>query len=88
MEFGVVWERGELRAFGAGILSSVGETASFREVEVQPADLVAMGHAGYDITHYQPVLYSWRSIEELHDELGALLDGFDDARYAALSPAA
>ncbi len=88
MEFGVVWERGELRAFGAGILSSVGETASFHDVEVRPADLVAMGRTRYDITHYQPVLYSWSSIGQLHDQLGALLDGFDDARYAALTAAA
>jgi phenylalanine-4-hydroxylase len=88
MEFGVVWERKELRAFGAGILSSVGETAAFRNVEVRPADLVAMGRSHYDITRYQPVLYSWTSMSHMHDEVASLLSNFDDVRYASMTKAA
>ena len=52
---------GELRAFGAGILSSVGETSSFRDADLRPVDLLAMGRADYDITRFQPVLYVWSS---------------------------
>jgi phenylalanine-4-hydroxylase len=88
MEFGVVWEGPELRAYGAGILSSVGETAGFAEADIRPADLVAMGRLDYDITQYQPVLYAWRAAAELHDELGRLLTGFDDARCQRLLRAA
>jgi phenylalanine-4-hydroxylase len=84
MEFGVVRESGELRAFGAGILSSVGETASFREADLRPVDFLAMGRAEYDITRFQPVLYVWSSPAELEDGLSGFLESFDDATPGAL----
>jgi phenylalanine-4-hydroxylase len=84
MEFGVIWEGPKLQAFGAGILSSVGETTSYRDAEVRPADLAGMVGATYDITRYQPVLYSWSSLSELHERLGRFLCQFDD-RAEALS---
>jgi phenylalanine-4-hydroxylase len=78
MEFGVVREDRELRAFGAGILSSVGETAGFRDADLRPVDFLAMGRAEYDITRFQPVLYVWSSPAELEDELSRFLESFDD----------
>ncbi len=84
MEFGVVYERGRPKAFGAGILSSVGETAGFGEAEVRPADFWAMGSAEYDITRLQPVLYSWPSPAALEDGLSSFLTSFDDSTPAAL----
>ena len=84
MEFGVVSEGGRLRAFGAGILSSVGETAAFGDVEVRPADFLAMGRADYDITRYQPILYSWPSPAAMEDGLSSFLASFDDSTPAAL----
>jgi phenylalanine-4-hydroxylase len=79
MEFGVVREGGELRAFGAGILSSVGETASFADADLRPANLLAMGRAEYDITRFQPVLYVWSSPAELEERLSRFLESYDDA---------
>jgi phenylalanine-4-hydroxylase len=84
MEFGVVREGKELKAFGAGILSSVGETASFRDADVRPVDFLAMGRAEYDITRFQPVLYCWSSPSELEDSLTAFLSAYDDSTPAAL----
>jgi phenylalanine-4-hydroxylase len=69
MEFAVVEEHGELRAYNAGILSSVGETESFQAATVRPVDLVEMGTLDYDITHYQPLLYRFSSPAELEDTL-------------------
>jgi phenylalanine-4-hydroxylase len=84
MEFGVVREGGELRAFGAGILSSVGETAGFRDADLRPVDFLAMGRAEYDITHFQPTLYVWSSPAELEDELSRFLESYSDATPALL----
>lgn len=84
MEFGVVREAGEIKAFGAGILSSVGETSSFRDADIRPVDFLAMGGAEYDITHFQPVLYCWPSPAALEDGLSSFLVAYDDTTPAKL----
>jgi phenylalanine-4-hydroxylase len=84
MEFGVVYEGSELKAFGAGILSSVGETAAFSEADVRPVDFLAMGNGLYDITRFQPVIYAWASAGELQEGLGRFLEGYDDSTPARL----
>ncbi|HEY3018834.1 MAG TPA: phenylalanine 4-monooxygenase [Solirubrobacteraceae bacterium] len=70
VEFGVVVEAGELRAYGAGILSSYGEIDEFRGMEHRPLDLAEMGTADYDITQYQPVLYRAESLDEVREVVG------------------
>jgi phenylalanine-4-hydroxylase len=78
LEFGVVAEDGELRAYGAGILSSSGEIAQFRAMELRPLDLRAMGTADYDITQYQPVLYRAESVAEIEAVVGGFFDTCTD----------
>jgi phenylalanine-4-hydroxylase len=78
LEFGVVVEDGELRAYGAGILSSYGELGEFRAMELRPLDLVEMGTADYDITHYQPVLYRAESVAEIESVVGGFFDTCTD----------
>jgi phenylalanine-4-hydroxylase len=70
LEFGIVHEDGEIRAYGAGILSSYGEIDEFRGMEHRPLDLAEMGTADYDITHYQPVLYLAESVDEVVEVVG------------------
>jgi phenylalanine-4-hydroxylase len=86
LEFGVVMENGEPQAYGAGLLSSFSEIELFRDAELRPFDIAAMGSLDYDITHYQPVLFVAPSCEEMIDVLGAFFASYDDttpARVAA-----
>ncbi|HWE33368.1 MAG TPA: phenylalanine 4-monooxygenase [Solirubrobacteraceae bacterium] len=84
LEFGVVEEDGELRAYGAGILSSYGEIEEFRGMSLRPIDIVEMGTADYDITAYQPVLYRAESIEEIVGVIGWFFGTCDDESIAEL----
>jgi phenylalanine-4-hydroxylase len=78
LEFGVVWEDGEVRAYGAGILSSYGEIDEFRGMEHRPIDLIEMGTADYDITQYQPVLYLAESVHEIVETVGGFFSTCTD----------
>ena len=82
LEFGVVHEDDEVRAYGAGLLSSYGEIQVFRDAEIREWDLAAMGTLEYDITQYQPVLFAAPSMEFVFEELTAFFDDFDDATPA------
>ncbi|MGH8900465.1 MAG: phenylalanine 4-monooxygenase [Egibacteraceae bacterium] len=84
MEFGVVWEDGEPKAYGAGILSSFGETAAYRNAELRPLDFAQMGSFTYDITRYQPVLFAAASMAHLVDALSGFFSTFDDDVHARL----
>jgi phenylalanine-4-hydroxylase len=78
LEFGVVVEDGELRAYGAGILSSYGEIGQFRAMQLRPLDLREMGTVDYDITRYQPVLYRAESVAEIEAVVGGFFDTCTD----------
>jgi phenylalanine-4-hydroxylase len=84
VEFGVVMEDGELRAYGAGILSSYGEIEEFRGMELRPLDLIEMGCADYDITQYQPVLYRAESLDEVREVVGGFFKYCTDESIAAM----
>lgn len=78
LEFGVIREHGEVKAYGAGILSSYGEMDEFGHMEIRPLDLAAMGTLVYDITAYQPVLFCAESLDQLDDVVGEFFDTVDD----------
>jgi len=84
VEFGVVVEDSELRAYGAGILSSYGEIEEFREMEHRPIDLVEMGTADYDITAYQPVLYRAECLDEVREVVGGFFRTCTDESIAEM----
>jgi phenylalanine-4-hydroxylase len=85
LEFGVAWENGDLRTYGAGLLSSYGEIEAFRDAEVRPFDVVAMGRQTYDITTYQPVLFAASSFGAMVGQLGEFFESYDDEQYARLT---
>jgi len=58
MEFGVVDQGGDLKAFGAGLLSSVGELGAFdTHATLQDWDLSLMSQTPFDPTQYQSTLF-------------------------------
>ncbi|MCU0302888.1 MAG: phenylalanine 4-monooxygenase [Thermoanaerobaculales bacterium] len=71
IEYGVIVEDGELRAYGAGLLSSFGELehALSGKVEIRPLDPFVAKDTPYPITTYQPLLWSVRSIREAFDKM-------------------
>ncbi len=79
LEFGVLWQDGELRAYGAGLLSSYAEIEVFASAEIRPWDTDAMGRTDYDITHYQPVLYAAASFDRLTADLGSYFETWPEA---------
>src|SRR3954462_778371 len=85
LEFGVIREGSELKAYGAGILSSYGEIEEFRHTEIRPLDLAEMAAIEYDIPKYQPILYAADSMDHLEDVVGGFFATADDDTPARLA---
>jgi phenylalanine-4-hydroxylase len=79
IEFGVVREDGDIKAYGAGLLSSYGEIEEFHKAEIRPWDLEAMAKQDYDITHYQPVLFAAESFDQMLRDLTSYFTRFEAA---------
>jgi phenylalanine-4-hydroxylase len=70
LEFGVCRERGELKAYGAGLLSSFGELGGFEgRARLEPFDLEAIARTPYDPTDYQCKLFVAPAFEEMCDRV-------------------
>jgi len=82
IEFGLVGEDGEDKAYGAGLLSSFGELQEYRSASVSAWDIVAMGTTEYDITTYQPLLFRAESFERMTRDLMAFFTDYGDEWYA------
>lgn len=78
LEFGVVREHGEVRSYGAGLLSSYGEIQQVDLAELRPLNISRMGVQTYDITHYQPILFCARGFTEIEDVVGGFFADVDD----------
>ncbi len=86
LEFGVLREGGEVRAYGTGLLSSYGEIEEFRGADLRPLDIAVMGTMKYDITHYQPVLFCANSLAHVEDVVGGFFAAMDDETPYRLAP--
>jgi phenylalanine-4-hydroxylase len=69
IEFGVLREDGQVKAYGTGLLSSAGELEEMSRAELRPFDLEAASLQEYDPTHFQPVLFCAESFEEMYQTL-------------------
>ena len=73
IEFGVLRENGNVKAYGTGLLSSAGELEEMHKAEFRPLDLETMSRHDYDPTHYQSVLFCADSFEEMYGRLKEFL---------------
>ncbi|HEX3558808.1 MAG TPA: phenylalanine 4-monooxygenase [Pyrinomonadaceae bacterium] len=71
IEFGVLREGGEVKAYGTGLLSSAGELEAMSGAELRPLNLEEAARAEYDPTRFQPALFCADSFKEMY---GALKD--------------
>lgn len=73
IEFGVIREDGEVKAYGTGILSSAGELASMKDAELKPLNLSDITAQQYDPTSYQPLLFCAESFDAMDQMLSDFL---------------
>ena len=73
IEFGVLREAGELKAYGTGLLSSAGELTEMHNAEILPLDLEAASRHPYDPSKYQPILFCADSFEAMFQSLSNYL---------------
>ncbi len=74
VEFGLIRERGEVKLYGSGLISSIGESLHALEsddVDRRPFDMDRVCDTPFEIDHYQPVLYVLESFEELRDSMNS-----------------
>jgi phenylalanine-4-hydroxylase len=73
IEFGVLRENGQIKAYGTGLLSSAGELAEMHKAELRPLDLDAAANHVYDPTHFQSILFCAESFDEMEQSLLSFL---------------
>lgn len=82
VEFGLVEDQGDVKAYGAGLLSSYGELehAFGDNVERRPFDLEQVINTEYTYSDMQPVLYVIPSYAELKEATRTYIKSFTEAR--------
>ena len=73
IEFGVLRENGQLKAYGTGLLSSAGELAEMHKAELRPLDINAAADQVFDPTHYQAELFCADSFDQMYEDLKEFL---------------
>jgi len=69
IEFGVLRENNQVKAYGTGLLSSAGELEEMHDADLRLLDLSAIPRQTYDPTHFQPVLFCADSFEQMYQAL-------------------
>ena len=90
IEFGLMrWPGGELKAYGSGLLSSYGEIAhaiDSPEVQRYPLQLEWVINQGFEIDHYQPLLFVVESFDHLFSLVHELEIWMKSGRLGNVAP--
>lgn len=89
IEFGLMRENHQLKAYGSGILSSAGEIVhalESKEVERYPFQLEWVINQSFEIDHFQPLLFIVESFEHLYEELARLEKWLDADKLDHVAP--
>lgn len=78
VECGLVHEGGEVKAWGASLMSSVKELAQFRNADIKPLNVAEMASQGYNSHAQQQVLFVADSQAHLEDFLSEFFTTVDD----------
>lgn len=72
VEFGLIHEDGTTKLYGSGLISSDGEghhALESKDVDRRAFDLERVCETGFEIDHYQPILYVLESFEQLKEAM-------------------
>ena len=72
VEFGLIREGGQVKLYGSGLISSIGESPhalNSKHVDRRPFDLDLVCDTPFEIDHFQPILYVLDSFEQLRDAM-------------------
>jgi len=88
VEFGLCYQNGERKAYGAGLLSSYGELeySMSEKPEIRPWDPFSAGEQDYPITTYQPVYYMAESFEQAKESMQRYSSSFKREFYPRYDP--
>ena len=89
IEFGLMTSSDGLRVYGSGLLSSYGEIEHAIEspdVQRSPMQLEWAIHQGFEINHYQPLLFTVESFDHLFHLVGQLETWMKEGRLNHVAP--
>jgi phenylalanine-4-hydroxylase len=89
VEFGLMYDRGGIRAYGSGLLSSYGElehAIQSSQVQRYPLQMEWVINQGAEIDHYQPLLFIVDSFDHLFDMVGRLEQWMREGKLNNVGP--
>jgi phenylalanine-4-hydroxylase len=89
VEFGLMRTPDGIKAYGSGLLSSHGElehSIDSASVQRYALQLEWAINQGFEIDHYQPLLFTVESFEALYDEVGRLIVWMREGKLDNVAP--
>lgn len=89
VEFGLMREGGELKAYGSGLLSSFAElphSLESGEVQRYPIQLEWVIHQSFEIHRFQPLLFVVESFDHLYELVRELEDWMKSGKLSHVAP--